>query len=207
MSTRKKIVNTKTKTLKKTLKKINYKNGVFIFPKEFYFENTDSNIMNAAKLLNSSLKEEVVKPKEFLKYFRENMNNFFLKKHPYLKEEYKELNKTNKSNGYRLKWNVIIAEPNHNFDLHIHPNIEFEYSPFLKYSLDEERYKYLVDSSKLTNNSKKDFSFSKSKVVINPVNSMHHSYTKKNYGVLLVLWSGKHIKIPLKKGSLDKHKK
>jgi len=188
----------KNKTLKKTIQNIKYKNGIFIYPKEFYFKNTDSNIMNAAKLLNTSLNEEVIDPKVFLKEFRENMNNFFLKKHYRLKKEYEELLETNQSNDHKLKWNVIFVQPDYNFSLHIHPNIEYIYSPSYDYSLDEKRYKYLVsDKTKIKNIPKKDFIFNKSKVIINPTNSMHNSYTKKKYSVFLVLWSGVHIIIPL----------
>ena len=67
-------------SLNKTIKNMKYKNGIYIYPKEIQFKNTDKDIMNAAKLLNEALKQEVIKPKEFLKEFKKNMDNYFTKK-------------------------------------------------------------------------------------------------------------------------------
>jgi len=187
---------TKSQQIEKTIENMNYKNGLCIYPKELHFENTDSNIMAAAKLLNSALNTKVIDPEKFVKDFRKNMSNYFFNKNPDLKNEYDELLKTNTSNGNKLKWQVIFIEPNYSFNLHIHPNVEYSYWYSSKYSINEYRYKYTVkDDTKIKDIPKKDFEYKKSKVLINAVNSMHVSYTTKNYGVLLALWSGSAKKV------------
>lgn len=192
-----KINNIENLKLKKIIESMNYKNGIYIYPKEIYFKNTDNNIISAAKLLNTSLNQEVIKPSLFLKDFRHNMDNFFLFKNPIFKNDYEMLLKTNKSNGKKLKWNVIFVQPNHSFSLHIHPNIEYEYSPFKNYSLYEYRYINIVNNNtNIKNIQKKEFKLYNNNIIINPINSMHYSYSKKNYTVFLVLWSGIHIHIP-----------
>jgi len=185
----------KNKEIENIIQNFKYKNGIYFYPKELEFKNTDSNIMNAAHLLNESLNQNIIEPSDFLEKFRKNMDNYFLVKNPDLKDEYYNLLNTNKSNGKKLKWNILFCEPNHIFSLHIHPNIEYEYSPSLKYSLGEYRYKTQVNkNTNIKDLTKKDFAFKKNKVIINPVNSMHVSYSTNNYSISLILWSGEHIK-------------
>jgi hypothetical protein len=186
-------------SLNKTIKNIKYNKGIYIHPKELQFKNTDNNIMNAAKMLNEALQQEVVNPTKFLKKFRKNMDNYFIKKNPNLKDEYSELLETNKSNGSKLKWTIFFVKPNYQFNTHIHKTIEYEYS--LLNPLYEHRYKYplnTTNSKTIYNLPKKDLIFQKNNPVINPINSLHDSFTKNSYSVFLILWGGKHFNLSKK---------
>jgi hypothetical protein len=183
--------------IRKVIENMDYKNGVYIYPKELPFQNTDSNIMNAANLFNEVFDQFIIDPCQFLKDFRYNMDNYFYKEHRNLKGEYEELLKTNKSNGKNMKWSIIFIEPKYIFDLHIHPNIEYIYCPLEGYYISEYRYKYIVkDISNIINYTQDKFIYNEPEYIINANNSMHISYTKNNYSVILVLWSGIHITIP-----------
>jgi hypothetical protein len=197
-------MNNKTKKniknkLTKTIKNVKYKNGIYIYPKEIQFKNTEESIMKAAKLLNESLNEEIISPKKFLKEFKKNMNIYFKIKNPNLQDEYSELLKTNKSNGYKLKWNVFFIKPNYQFKPHIHKTIEYAYGVFNP--LYEYRYKYPLNTTNykiIRDLPKKDLLFHKNNPVINPINSLHHSFTKNAYSVFLILWCKKHFNLSKK---------
>jgi hypothetical protein len=183
--------------IKKVIESMDYKNNVSIYPKELPFQNTDCNIMNAANLFNEVFDQFIIDPCQFLKDFRYNMDYYFYKEHSELKEEYQELLNTNKSNGKYLKWSVLFIEPNSNLKLHIHPNIEYAYAPLKEYLLSEYRYKYIVqDISTIKNIPREDFIYNTPNFLINPIDSMHITYTKNNYAVILVLWSGTLIDVP-----------
>lgn len=211
----KKIKNIIINFIENKITNFKYENGLYIYPEEIPFENTSNNIKNAAILLNKSLDLdlEIINPEQFLIDFKTNMNNFsFI--NTQFKEDYMTLLRTNLSNNNKLKWNVIFVQPNFNFDLHRHPNIEYIYMPFKKYALYEYRYKNIASNrlqiKKLNEN---DFIEKHDKIIINPINSLHNSFTKEYHCIFLVLWSGKHDKIPielypnfLKKEKKDKRK-
>ena len=193
----KKILNIIINFIENKITNFKYENGLYIYPEVIPFENSDCNIKNAARLLNKSLELDIINPEQFLSDFITNMNNLSLTNIQF-KKDYETLLRTNLSNNNMLKWNVIFVQPNFNFDLHRHPNIEYIYMPLKKYALYEYRYKDIANNiSQINKLNENDFIEKHEKLIINPINSLHNSFTKENYCIFLVLWSGKHDKIPI----------
>jgi len=143
------------------------------------------------KLINKFMHKKIVNSK---------FSKLWLKKLKQLKKkDYNILNRTNKSNGIKMQYNIISIKKNTSFQLHIHPTIELIY--IIKGVLYEDRFNKIISKKKIQYiKNKKDLSkgkfitksHKKGKFLLNDIGSVHNSYTKGSDTIIFVLWGGKH---------------
>jgi hypothetical protein len=132
------------------------------------------------------------------------MSLFFINKK---KSQWTELIKKNKSCNEKLFWQMIYIPPYSMFQLHAHPNIEYDY--VVDGNFYEIRCKHIIKDNyciknpigpDISNFSINDFYFnkiSKNNALINDIGSVHLSFTKDKHCLLYCLWSGKHANISI----------
>lgn len=136
---------------------------------------------------------------KLIKKYLPKKNNFiklWLKKLKKLKlKDYNEFKRTNKSNSKSMYYDIITANKNTSFNLHMHPTIELIY--VLKGKLYEDRFNKIISQNKIKIKDLTKGKFikkvnKKGTFLVNDIGSVHNAYTKNKKTILLVLWGRKH---------------
>jgi hypothetical protein len=186
--------------------RMNRRKGLYTGPRHVI--DDIQNFPSASTVVNESTQETGVSVAQehqqaFDEAWRHQLQHAFASSGTETAQELKEFETTGKSNGYKLGLQIMVLAPGKYFNVHAHPNIEFEYT--MLGTLREFRWLFrqpaeeLREGMELTGPEIAATHMFEEEVVqtnqcmINETGSVHQSFTSSDQGcVMLALWSGCH---------------